>query len=494
VRFLRRALAFACLALVACSAPTQLEPEDAIFGEASLVDRALVDRRSPATTSPYPVANYTVTLPFEGPEQTIDLDFSAAPGRVDVHLLVDTTASFDGEIRELQNALSTTTLPSLQRRVPSLTLGVSRFEDMPWQPFGFRTDRPYVLVVPQTSDFGAVDRALLRLDDPLGQGGDIPESWYEALYQVATGRGLDLGAMGSIPRFTPGSLGGGPLGGVGFRADAVRAVVLVTDAPSHEGADYRGVIAGAHSSAEAVEALRALEIRAIGIASGLAARSSLEPIATQTGAVINPVNGRCATGINGGSRLPVNGRCPLVFDISDDGTGLSRTVADGIGALLDSIAYTAIHGESRDDASSFVRAIEAVSATPPAGSSPPGREDRRPAGMLDSIPDTFTVVRSGTQLRFRARLANRTVRESVFPQVFFLRVVLVGDGAPLREALVRVIVPEGPKFDGGTDDSSSPDARIDGSSQDATAVDGGALGDGPADASAVEPLDGSDSD
>ncbi|MBL8682004.1 MAG: hypothetical protein JNK05_22750 [Myxococcales bacterium] len=488
MRSLRTALVVGSLSSIACSAPTQFEPEDATFSEAALVDRALVDRRSPATTTPYPSANVTVTLPFEGPEQTIDLDFTAAPGRVDVHLLVDTTASFDGEIRELQRALTATTLPALQRRVPSLTLGVSRFEDMPWEPFGFRTDRPFALIVPQTTDFGVVDRALFRLDDPLGQGGDLPESWYEALFQVATGRGLDLGAMGSIPRFSPGSVGGGALGGVGFRADAIRSVVLVTDAPSHDAVDYRGVIAGAHSGAQAVDALRALEIRVLGIASGPSARAALEPIAVQTGAVTSPTNGRCPTGLDGSLRLPTNGRCPLVFDITADGTGLSRTVADGIGALLDSIAYGAIHGEARDDNARFVRAIEAVSATPPANTTAPTREDRLPAGMTDGVADTFVTVRSGTVVRFRARLANRTVRESVFPQVFFLRVALVGDGMPLRETLVRVIVPEGPKFDAGEDDASNDGSRSDGAGIDADAGQPADASDGaPDDATADNP-------
>jgi hypothetical protein len=331
--------------LGACSAPPgPIAVEDVISTETTLADRALVDRRAPATTTPYPNANVTVTLPFGGPAQHVELDFSAAPGRVDVHLLVDTTASFDGEIRELQQALISTTLPALRARIPSLTLGVSRFEDMPWAPFGAPTDRPYALIVPQTTDFDAVNRALLRLDDPLGVGGDLPESWYEALYQVATGRGLDLRPMGSIPPFRAGVVGGGSLGGVGFRADSTRVVVLVTDAPSHDAHEYRALVPGAHSGAQAVDALRALSIRVVGIASGTPARAALEPIAVQTGAVANPTTLGCPTGLGGAARSPVAGRCPLVYDIAPDGTGLSRTVADGIGAVLDTIAFSAIHG------------------------------------------------------------------------------------------------------------------------------------------------------
>jgi hypothetical protein len=478
------------VALAACSERPIPPVEDASLRDAS-GDRVFEDRRSPAVTSPYPAAEYTVTLPYQGPEQRFDLEFTASPARVDVHLLVDTTGSFDGEIRELQQALSNVTLPALQARIPSLTLGVSRFEDMPWEPFGLSSDRPYTLVIPQTTVFSAVDRALFRLDDPLGAGGDIPEAWYEALFQVATGQGLSLGSFGAVPPFAGSAIGGGTLGGVGFRRDATRVVVLVTDAPSHEGSEYRAVVPQAHSSEQAIAALNALDVRVVGIASGNAARSALEAVATRTNAVAVNAGAFCATGLNGALRPSNAGNCPLVYDIAQDGTGLSRTVADGIGAVLDTIAFNEIHGEARDDSASFVRAIEAVSASPPANSAAPGLADRRPAAMPDGLVDTFTSVRSRTVVRFRAHLANRSVREGLYPQVFFLRVALVGDGADIREALVRVIVPEGPKFDAGGD----PDASEAGVVNDAEAETDASTPDAAPEAAvtdADEPTDAGD--
>jgi hypothetical protein len=247
------------------------------------------------------------------------------------------------------------------------------------------------------------------------------------------------------------------LGGVGFRSDSTRVVVLVTDAPSHDASEYAAAIPHAHSGAQAIAALRALDVRVVGIASGQPARTALESVAVQTRAVAAAVDGRCSTGLGGSARSPVGGQCPLVYDIADDGTGLSRTVADGIGAVLDTIAFATIHGEPREDGMRFVSAIEAISAVAPANTPAPTRADRFPAGATDGVLDTFSGVRSGTVVRFRARLANRTVREGVFPQVFFLRVVLVGDGSSLRETIVRVIVPEGPKFDAGFDDGSRED-------------------------------------
>jgi hypothetical protein len=41
------------------------------------------------------------------------------------------------------------------------------------------------------------------------------------------------------------------------------------------------------------------------------------------------------------------------------------------------------------------------------------------------------------------------VPDDEFPQVFFVPVTILGDGTVLREMVVRVIVPEGPKRDSG---------------------------------------------
>ncbi len=493
----RRALFFSLLFGFGCARPPDLPGEDAA-ADVTTVDRALVDRRPPAVTSRYPVADLTVTLPFEGPEQPVDVEFTATPATVDVHLLVDTTASFDGEIRELQQTLSSTTIPALQQRIPSLTMGLSRFEDMPFAPFGLPTDRPYRLVTPQTTDLGAVASALFSLDDPLGAGGDAPESWFEALFQIATGRGLSLGRFGDIPTFSSSGFGGGSFGGVGFREGATRMIVLITDAPSHEAMDYAAVVPGAHSGAQAVQALRALEARVVGVASGAAARAALESVAVATGAVGAPSAGQCSTGLGGTPRPASAGVCPLVYDLNPDGTGLSRTISDGIGAALDAIAYRRMLGEAREDSARFVSTVEPVSAVAPGGASPPVLLDMLPAGAPDGRPDAFGTVRAGTRVRFRAVLRNRSVREGVFPQVFFLRIALVGDGVTQRETLVRVIVPEGPKFDAGTLDTGSvamtPDAeaRADGAPGPDVIVDLDATADGPpADAPApVDPVDG----
>jgi large repetitive protein len=97
----------------------------------------------------------------------------------------------------------------------------------------------------------------------MGNGGDSPETAIEALYQIATGMGFDgngngnttdsgpagrittqtiPGTSGDVPAFSsfmadptpppagPVVLPSGDLGGVGFRPEAARIVIVATDA------------------------------------------------------------------------------------------------------------------------------------------------------------------------------------------------------------------------------------------------------------------------
>jgi hypothetical protein len=454
-RFVLLALLGACASRPATM--IEEEPPDRAEGGVDVPSRDAAPEPPPRTT-PYPRAEITVELPFAGPARTATVTVPASPGRVDVHLAMDTTSSFDDEIRELQRALLTTVIPGLRARVPSLTLGVSRFEDMPFAPFGAETDRPFALLAAQTSDSRVVAAAVDQLNRPLGFGDDRPEAWAEALYQIATGAGLRVGAWQLVPPFVPRSLPDtGREGGVGFRTGSTRVVVLATDAPTHEPADYGRVVPDAHGSRQAIEAMRRERVHVVGIASAPDARSGLEAVAQATGAVAPPERGRCATGANGATRAPTAGVCPLVFDLEPNGSGLSRTIVDGITRLLDVAVYQEVHGEVEDDPHGFVTAVEAWQAEAPADSSPPGRADRVPAGG-DGIADTFTAVHARTALTFRLHLRNDAVAASEFPQVFFLRVLVRADGEALREVLVRVIVPEGPKFDAGVADVPGAEA------------------------------------
>ncbi|WP_236604263.1 hypothetical protein [Sandaracinus amylolyticus] len=400
-----------------------------------------------------PPADLEITLPYGGPEARVPLEIGADLGTLDVFLSIDTTGSFEGEIDALQRDLIDGVVPTLAARVPSVAVGVGRFEDFPAAPFGTESDRPFQLVTAITTDRARVGSALASLDAPLGDGGDQPESGAEALWQIATGEGYTHDGRALVAPFRDRSApGGGEVGGAGFRQGALRVVVHVTDAPSHQPGDYEVVFPGTRSLAQAAEALRAIEARVIGIASGPSPRGELEQLAVRTGAVVPPIDGRCSTGIEGALRDTVDGTCPLVFDVEPDGSGLSSTLVDAIGDLLDTVQWNEVWGETDDAGLGFVRAVAAIEARVEGGAAPPTREDRRPSG--DGIADTFAGVRPGTSVRFELVLQNSTVPPADYEQVFRVSVRIVGDGLDLVERTVRVIVPRG-RLDGGAPDSGA---------------------------------------
>lgn len=411
-----------------------------------------------------PPADREIVLAYLGDEVVEDLEVSGTVGTLDVFFSIDTTGSFGGEIENLQSTLRSRILPGLRERVPDVQVGVGRFEDFPAAPFGAPDDLPFRLVTAITDDDRRVGNAVASLDQPLGNGGDIPESGAEALYQIATGEGYRT----LVPAYR-----GSGLGGVGFRADALRVVVHVTDAPTHEPPDYGARFPGTRSTADATEALRAIGVYAIGIASGDAARPYLEQVALGTGAAVAPVGGGCATGIAGARRTARGDRCPLVFDIRADGTGLDDAIIDAIVDLLSTIRYDEVWAET-DDRLGFVRTLEALTATPPPGIPAPGRADRRPPG--DGVDDTFTAVGPGTALRFRARLRNETIPPADYDQHFRLTLRVVGDGATLATRTLRVVVPRG-RLDAGAPDAGGEDAGGEDGGEDAGGEDAGVGGE-----------------
>jgi len=401
-----------------------------------------------ALQSTYPTYDLSYQLPYRGAARSFSLEVEPRATRLDVQLLVDASGSFAGEIANLKLTLGNIVVPGLRRRVADLAMGVARFADFPVLPYGNANDVPYELMSPISTDFNRVGRAVLSLDMPLMVGGDGPESWSEALFQIASGQGYAGPFRTAIAPFVPprDTPAGALPGGVGFRLGSARVVVAITDAPAHEPHSYSPTLPGTRSTDDAAQALRAVNARLIGIASGPAARPQLEAIASATGGTIPVVGNACQTGIGGTFRPATGTRCPLVYDINPDGTGLGQTVVDGIARFLDSLAFLTVAGQADDDRD-FVQAIEAVSAVAPEGAVAPRREDRD----NDAIADTFVEVPTRTRLTFRVVLQNLSVREGEFPQVFFVRVRLMGDGVVVGERTVRVIVPEAPKPDAGPD-------------------------------------------
>lgn len=471
-----RLFALALLAVVGCGterpdAAPRLDGGDPFATR----DDAAAAAPAPRPPSGYPAYDLTLTLPYRSEARSFEVTVEPRATRLDVHFNVDTTGSFSGEIANLKSSLGNFVIPRLRERAADLALGVSRFADFPVSPFGFQSDRPYDLLAPVTTDFGRVFGAVNGLDQPLQNGGDIPEAWLESLYQIATGAGLRNAAFTiptvQLPAGTPSTA---TPGGVGFRTGAARVVVNITDAPSHTPDSYGDAAGGTHGLQQTLDALRAVNVRLIGIASGDGSRAQMERLAIGTGAVSAAVNGRCATGVGGAARQATGDRCPLVFDIGADGVGLGNAVVEAIVSFLDGLVFSSVTAATVSDPGRFVQAVHAISATAPEGTALPEARDRLPTGAPDGLDDTFENVLTRTQLTFRIIARNTSVPETEFPQLFFARVQLVGDGVVVGERTVRIIVPEGPKVDGGVDGGAG---AVGGG--DATVGDAGPAGDLP---------------
>ena len=423
-------------------------------GTPVMVDGGPISRR-PDGGSRLPPTDRTVVLPYLGDPEIEDLEIEGTIGALDVFFSVDTTGSFSGEINNLQSTVRSRIVPALRDRVADVRLGVGRFEDFPGDPYGAPDDRPFRLLTEITASDADVSRAVASLDQPLGNGGDVEEASAEALYQIATGAGYP----GLVPAYR-----GAGIGGVGFREDALRAVVHVTDAPAHEPSDYGDRFPDTHGVTEATEALRGISARVIGIASGTAARVHLEEVALGTGATVEPDGSSCPTGVGGAPRPLRDGVCPLVFDVNPDGTGLGDVIIDALVDLLASLQYDEVWAET-DDSLGFVTTLEAVDAEAPDGVAPPSRADLRP---VDGIDETFVGVGPGTRLSFRAVLRNETIRPADYDQIFNLQLRIIGDGVTLLNRRIRVVVPRG-RLDAGP---GAVDAGADDGGTDAGADSG----------------------
>ena len=179
---------------------------------------------------------------------------------MDILLLFDDTGSFASTAPLVQQNFSQL-VSNLSVAFPlvNFAFGVGRFEDFggpatDWSG-DFQASRPFILnqaILPASAPgFGADLTTALNNEAP-GFGGDGPETAIEALYQVATGAGFDgddngsrldsgaagaaatqtaPGTSGDVPPFSSyvGSGGTSGIGGVGWRRNACRFVLLATD-------------------------------------------------------------------------------------------------------------------------------------------------------------------------------------------------------------------------------------------------------------------------
>ncbi|MEZ4248332.1 MAG: vWA domain-containing protein [Polyangiales bacterium] len=174
-------------------------------------------------------------LPFDGPAVTDPCVIDVQVRTVDVYFLVDTTGSMGGELNNLRSGLTSGTIGGcsggviggIRCAIPDAWFGVGYHDDYPISPYGAGSDDVYRNLLDITDNLGAAQTAVNGLT--LHNGNDWPESQSQALWSIATGGGL--GAFNPAKGGCPGARWGYPC----FREDAIPVVVLITDAPFHNG-------------------------------------------------------------------------------------------------------------------------------------------------------------------------------------------------------------------------------------------------------------------
>lgn len=355
-----------------------------------------------------------VEVPRAGGEVTVALTLPVSLAVADVFFLIDATGSMSDEIDNVRAGLRSVVVPGVRAAIPDPAFGLGFLGEFPERPYGPPDIKPYELRSPITRDVVRIEGGLDRV--PSWGNADDPEAQVEALYQVATGDGL----LPWIPA-TSGCAGGGS-GGACFREDALPVVVLITDAPMHDGPDgadpYR-LTPPPHAWPETREALRSRGILVIGLGATDAGERSplpqLEAVSRETGAV------------------DARGE-PLVFDIGASGDRVGAGIVDAIerlaaGVPLDVDAVVVDMPGDGVDALTVVRAIRPRSADPP-------------GGVRAIEADRFVGVTPGTRVVFELVLDAAGLPPSAATRRFAARVLFRADGrSRLGSEDVVIVVP-----------------------------------------------------
>ena len=435
-------------------------------GVTDLVEHAAGTNPNDPLSNPQANGDFVFLVPYMAPPSPDKdtLDFATDISQADVAFLLDTTFSMNDEINAIKSSLGTI-VSQLHTEIPNIGIGVAGYEDF-LGGFGSAGDRPFYLLHRVSTVRTAAGLASIQNMGVnryvLGDGGDIPESGWEALFQVASGMGLTNILGVSVAAFNPASAPPGAtppageeygtLGGAGFRAGSLPIVVWITDAASHNssvtGNNYNA--AGTATSASALTALSARGARVIGVVSRggdfTPAYQDVLKGVTSTGAVVAldawpPVGAgrpagcsalQCCTGQNGaGQGVTSTGQCALVFETNASGGGMGAQIVQAIKVLVNGVAIditATAHddpADSVDAVASFVAKVEAN----PAGLAPCSSGLTAVDRNGDGVVDTFDNVLPGARACFDVvPKQNMTVMPTTSPQMFKATIVVQGDG------------------------------------------------------------------
>lgn len=214
-------------------------------------------------------------VPYLSGPQKQQFTFSTGVKDADIYFLIDTTQSMQGAIDNIKSSLDSKIIPAILNgdpsakppipAIPGAQIGIGTFKDIPWVPWGDAGDDVYGFkfsvggstvygnVSPPNGVGGAFTapdnvRAILGSLTATG-GGDSPEATTQALWLAATNE--DYRAVGGGEPWPPSDPPGSGnfdaaawrancadpsyLGRACFRAGRLPIIVIVTDAPFHNG-------------------------------------------------------------------------------------------------------------------------------------------------------------------------------------------------------------------------------------------------------------------
>lgn len=317
--------------------------------------------------------------PDSGPLRA-DLTLPVQLSQVDLMFLIDASGSMADEIDNVRSRVRNFVVPRVRESITGSAFGLAFFGEFPVAPHGnLGSPKAYELRLPITNDAQRLEAALDLVPD--WSNADFPEAQVEGLYQVATGEGL--------PPFIEPSFGcaTGGEGGACFRSTALPVVMLITDAPFHNGPpgiapiDNYNFTPAPHTYAETIAALRAHKIVVI----GLGASDSLGP---------SPLPHLTALARDTGA-VDAEGRA-LVFDIGGRGNNIGNTIVTAVEGLaaglpLDVDAYAVDVPGDAVDARTLITSVSPLAAEPASG--------------VEQITETtFVGTQPGTRVTFQIEL------------------------------------------------------------------------------------------
>ncbi len=349
------------------------------FVETALGTDPLINSDSPAAEGML----YTVYKTGGSPSgSTLNFISSYPSPKIDVLFLVDTTATMSNEISILKTSLDSI-INTLRSFNCDAAFGLADYRDFPVDVYGSGSDYPFklrhrIMTIKTAEGISSLTNTVNSLGTLKGSGGDIPDSSWEALFQLVSGEGngsyIDAWDESNAPPLkVPSGEETGNIGGAGFRSGAMPVVIWITDSCGHNSEgfplDYYPVKSGIESAFRnaTVDMLASMGAVIIGINSGDAAAVTDQLYAViGTGSTVPPADGKCSTGIGGADEDPVGGQCPLLYKTLGTGYGLGEQASRGIKALIAKeyipidISISITDGDTTDDIDPFDLFIEKV--------------------------------------------------------------------------------------------------------------------------------------